>query len=222
MKTDSEIQKDVLEELKWEPSIKASEIGVAVTNGIVTLTGYVDTFSKKKQAEKAVLRVAGVKAVAEDIVVKLLNSSKKTDTEVAEAVVNALKWHSSVQEDRIKVAVESGWVTVEGDVDWAFEREAVKLAIENLVGVRGITNLITIIPRVTSNDVKAKITAAFHRNATLDANNIAIETVGSKVVLTGTVRSFAEKQDAGLAASKAPGITGVENDLEVKIPALAF
>jgi osmotically-inducible protein OsmY len=222
MKTDLEIQKNVQEELKWEPSINASEIGVAVSNGIVTLTGYVDTFSKRKIAKNAAQRVVGVKAVAEDIVVKLLSSSKKTDTDIAQAVVNALKWHASVQENRIKVTVESGWVTLEGTVNWAFEKEATKLAIENLMGVIGVSNLITIEPKVSTTDVKAKIRSAFQRNSSIDANNIIVETIGSSVILTGTVRSFAEKQDAEDAAYKAIGITDVDNQLEVKIPVLAF
>jgi osmotically-inducible protein OsmY len=222
MKTDLEIQKNVQEELKWEPSINASEIGVAVSNGIVTLTGYVDTFSKRKIAKNAAQRVVGVKAVAEDIVVKLLSSSKKTDTDIAQAVVNALKWHASVQENRIKVTVESGWVTLEGTVNWAFEKEATKLAIENLMGVIGVSNLITIEPKVSTTDVKAKIRSAFQRNSSIDANNIIVETIGSSVILTGTVRSFAEKQDAEDAAYKAIGISDVDNQLEVKIPVLAF
>jgi osmotically-inducible protein OsmY len=222
MKTDLEIQKNVQEELKWEPSINASEIGVAVSNGIVTLTGYVDTFSKRKIAKNAAQRVVGVKAVAEDIVVKLLSSSKKTDTDIAQAVVNALKWHASVQENRIKVTVESGWVTLEGTVNWAFEKEATKLAIENLMGVIGVSNLITIEPKVSTTDVKAKIRSAFQRNSSIDANNIIVETIGSSVILTGIVRSFAEKQDAEDAAYKAIGITDVDNQLEVKIPVLAF
>ena len=222
MKTDLEIQKNVQEELKWEPSINASEIGVAVSNGIVTLTGYVDTFSKRKIAKNAAQRVVGVKAVAEDIVVKLLSSSKKTDTDIAQAVVNALKWHASVQENRIKVTVESGWVTLEGTVNWAFKKEATNLAIENLMGVIGVSNLITIEPKVSTTDVKAKIRSAFQRNSSIDANNIIVETIGSSVILTGTVRSFAEKQDAEDAAYKAIGITDVDNQLEVKIPVLAF
>ncbi len=222
MKTDLEIQKNVQEELKWEPSINASEIGVAVSNGIVTLTGYVDTFSKRKIAKNAAQRVVGVKAVAEDIVVKLLSSSKKTDTDIAQAVVNALKWHASVQENRIKVTVENGWVSLEGTVNWAFEKEAAKLAIENLMGVIGVSNLITIEPKVSTTDVKAKIRSAFQRNSSIDANNIIVETIGSSVILTGTVRSFAEKQDAEDAAYKAIGITDVDNQLEVKIPVLAF
>jgi osmotically-inducible protein OsmY len=222
MKTDLEIQKNVQEELKWEPSINASEIGVAVSNGIVTLTGYVDTFSKRKIAKNAAQRVVGVKAVAEDIVVKLLSSSKKTDTDIAQAVVNALKWHASVQQNRIKVTVESGWVTLEGTVNWAFEKEATKLAIENLMGVIGVSNLITIEPKVSTTDVKAKIRSAFQRNSSIDANNIIVETIGSSVILTGIVRSFAEKQDAEDAAYKAIGITDVDNQLEVKIPVLAF
>lgn len=222
MRTDLEIQKNVQEELKWEPSIKASDIGVAVTNGVVTLTGYVDTFSKRKIAKNAAQRVLGVKAVAEDIVVKLISSSKKTDTDIAQAVINALKWHAAVQENRIKVTVDNGWVTLEGSVDWVFEKEASKLAIENLTGVIGVSNLIIVEPKVTTIDVKSKIRAAFQRNANIDANNITVESVGSKVTLTGTVRSFAEKQDAEDAAYKALGITDVDNQLEVKIPELAF
>jgi osmotically-inducible protein OsmY len=222
MKTDSEIQKDVLEEIKWESSIKNSDIGLAVTNGIVTLTGSVDSYVKKKLAKEAALRVLGVKAVAEDIIVKLSNTKIKTDTEVAQAVVNALKWHSSIQEDRLKVTVENSWVTVEGDVDWAYEREAVEDVIENLIGVRGVSNLIIVKTKVMAHDVKSKIMAAFHRNATIDANNISVETVGSRVVLTGTVRSFAEKKDAEVAAGNAPGVVNIYNQLEVKIPELVL
>lgn len=218
MKTDLEIQKNVMEELKWDSYIKASDIGVAVTNGIVTLTGYVDNFSKKKAAENAALRVAGVKAVAEEIKVKLGDSFQKTDTEIAQAVLNALKWHSSIPDDKIKVKVENGWVTLDGEVNWLYEKDAVKHAVENLLGVKGVSNLITISSKVNTSDVKSKILAAFHRSASIDSDNIFVENIGNKVVLKGTVRSYAEKQDAEHAAWNATGVSIVENKLEVNVP----
>lgn len=223
MKTDLEIQKDVMEELKWESFIKSSDIGVSVSNGVVTLSGFVDTFSKKRLAENVALRVGGVKAVAEDIVVKFSTDNKITDTDIAQAVLNALRWNSIIPEEKIKVKVEDGWVTTKGEVDWTFEKSAIRLAIENIIGVKGLSNLVTINPKVKVSvpDIKGKITAAFHRNATLDANNIVVGGVGSKVILRGTVRSYAEKQDAEHAAWNAPGITEIENRLEVIVPVMA-
>lgn len=218
MKTDLELQHDVMEELKWEPFLKSSEIGVAVNEGVVTLSGCVDNYGKKKSAENAALRVAGVKAVAEDIVVKLGTSDQKSDTEVAQAVLNALKWHSAVQEDKIKVKVDNGWVTLDGEVDLTFQKDAVRLMVENLVGVKGISNLITLSPKVSVRDVKKEINAAFHRSATIDSNNIIIENIGNKVTLRGTVRSYAEKQDAERAVWSAPGVTTIDNRLEVNVP----
>src|ERR1017187_4881712 len=147
MKTDSEIQKDVMEELKWEPLLTATEIGVAVKNSVVTLTGTVDTYAKKEEAENAAKRVTGVKAVAEDIQVKPFNSFVKNDTEIATMIADSMKWHSAVQEDKIKVKVESGWVTLEGNVDWEFQKDAAKNSIKNLGGVKGISNFITEIGR---------------------------------------------------------------------------
>jgi len=220
MRTDLELQKDVIEELKWESSIKASDIGVSVTNGVVTLTGYVDSFTKKKAAENAALRVAGVTAVAEDIVVRLGASDKKTDTEVAQAIITAIRWNNIIDENKIKVKVESGWVTLEGEVNWSFEKNAIEHSIENLVGVRGISNLITISSKLKTTDIKQKITAAFHRSATLDANNIIVDSVGNTVILRGVVRSYAEKQDALRVAWNAPGVTKVDNKLVVDVPML--
>lgn len=218
MKTDLELQKDVMEELKWEPFLNSTEIGVAVKSGIVTLSGTVDNYSKKKIAEKAALSVGGVKAVAEDIVVKVGASNHKDDTEIAEAVVNALRWNSAVQEDKIKVKVENGWVTLEGQIDWPFQREAAKTAVESLLSVKGITNLITIAEKISTADLKKKIREAFHRSATIDSNNIDIINNGNKVTLTGSVRSYAEKQDAEKAAWNAPGVTAIDNKLEVVVP----
>lgn len=222
MKTDAEIQKDVMEELRWEPLLNASEIGVAVKNGIVTLSGTVDTYGKKVAAEDAAKSVAGVKAVAEDIEVRLSSFGTRNDTEIAQAVMNALKWHSAVQEDKIKVKVENGWVTLEGEVEWEFQKSAARTMVENLTGVVGIINNIKIQPSVVATDVKRKINAAFHRSATVDSEKINLEVAGSKVILKGKVRSYAEKKDAENAAWLAPGVDRVENKLEIDTEVFAY
>jgi osmotically-inducible protein OsmY/ferritin-like metal-binding protein YciE len=222
MKSDIEIQKDVMEEIKWEPFLNASEIGVAVKNGIVTLSGMVDNYSKKASAEKAAKRVVGVKAVAEEIQVGISPSFKKTDTEIAEAVLNALKWHTAVQEEKIKIKVEDGIVKLEGEVEWEYQRTNAKTAIENLSGVRSVINLINVKPKITSTDIKQKINAAFHRSATIDAGKVTVEVEGSKVTLTGKVRSFVEKEDAERAAWAAPGVISVVSKIEIEVPEFVF
>lgn len=218
MKTDEEIQKNVMEELKWEPSIKSTEIGVSVKNGVVTLSGMVDTYLEKKTAEKAAFKVAGVKGVAEDIDINIAFNHTKTDSELAQTALNALKWNVLVPDEKIKVKVENGWVTTEGMVEWVFEQNAVRDAISTITGVKGISNLVKIEPRANVEDVKNKISAAFERSAMIDANNIHVKTIGNKVILTGTVRSYAERREAELSASNAPGVSVVENNLHVQIP----
>lgn len=222
MKTDIEIQKDVMEELKWEPLLTASEIGVAVKQGVVTLSGTVDTYSKKEEAESAAKRVSGVKAVAEDIEVKPFATSMKNDTEIARMIADSLKWHSAVQEEKIKVKVEDGWVTLEGGVEWEYQKEAIKNTIKNLTGVKGISNLITVKPSTTARDIKQKISLAFHRSATVDAGKIDVEIRDNKAILTGKVRSWAEKNDAENATWKAPGITSIENKLLIDTEVYAY
>jgi len=222
MKTGLEIQKDVIDEIKWEPFLNASEIGVAVNNGVVTLSGTVNTYSKKRAAEDAAKRVAGVKAVAEEIEVKLFATSVKNDTEIAQRITDSLKWQSAVQENKVKVTVEKGWVTLEGEVDWEFQKKAIKNIVSNLTGVKGIGNLITVKPSVSAKDIKQKIAAAFHRSATIDSEKIQIDVHGNKAILSGKVRSWAEKKEAQNASWSAPGITFVENKLEIDTEVFVF
>jgi osmotically-inducible protein OsmY len=222
MKSDYQIQKDVMEELKWQAFLKASEIGVAVKNGVVTLSGNVDSYSKKLAAENAAKKIAGVKAVAEDIEVGISPIYRRTDAEIAEAVLDALKWHTAVQEEKIKIKVEDGNVKLEGEVEWEYQRTMAKTAIENLAGVRFVINLITVKPKISPSDIQEKIIAAFHRSATVDSSKIRAEVEGSKVTLSGTVRSIAEKEDAENAAWFAPGVMSVVNKIEIEVPEYEF
>ena len=222
MKSDLQIQKDVIEEIRWEPYLNASEIGVAVKNGVVTLSGQVDSYSKKIIAEKAAKKVSGVKAVAEDIQVGILPGFRKTDTEIAQAVLSALKWHSAIQEEKIKIKVEDGNVRLEGEVEWEYQRSSIISTVQNLTGVRSVVNLIMVKPKITSSEIQQKIEAAFQRSATIDSGKITAEVLGSKVILRGKVRSFAEKQDAEVAAWNAPGITSVESKLAIELPEYAY
>lgn len=216
MKNDAQIQKEVLDELRWNPLVSSTQIGVAVKNGVVTLSGTVDSFAKKTAAEQAASRIGGVRAVAEDLEVRPLISLKKNDSEIAEAVVNALRWNSSVNDEKVKVKVEDGWVTLQGESEWQFQKESAKRSIEDLSGVKGISNLIHVTPRASMTDVKDRIKSAFYRHANIDARDIQVQTSGSQVTLTGKVRSLAEKRDAENAAWAAPGVTKVDNQLEVR------
>lgn len=222
MKSDSEIQADVMEELKWEPILNTAEIGVAVNNGIVTLSGAVESYAKKLAAESAAKRVSGVKAVAIDIEVMLQKAGKRSDTEIAQAAVNALKWNTQLSTEKIKVKVEDGWITLEGTLEWEFQKTMARNALENLFGVKGIINKITISPKIKSNEIKQKIKAALIRSATIDSEKIFIETIGDKVILTGTVRSYAEKQDAEDAACAAPGVAKIDDQLEIESEVLTY
>jgi osmotically-inducible protein OsmY len=222
MKNKYQIQEDVVEEIKWHPHLNSSEIGVSVKNGIVTLSGMVDSHSKKVSAENAARKVAGVKAVAVDIIVRLSPAYRKTDTEIAEVVVNALKWNTAIKHDKIKIKVEDGNVKLYGEVDWEYQRTAVESAVENLSGVRQVINMITVKPVVSSSDIQRKIRAAFHRSATINASGVISEVEGGTVTLRGRVRSLAEKQDAEQAVWLAPGVDKVVNQIEIELPAYEF
>ena len=216
-RTDAAIQADVMAELKYEPRVLPNEIGVVVKDGVVTLTGWVDSYTKKWAAEDAAHRVRGDKAVANDIEVRLPTSSQRTDADIAKAALNALEWDAFVPTDRIKVTVSNGWVTLTGDVDWQFQREDAERVVRRLTGVRGVTNLITVKPKVTPSEIREKIEDALVRNAETDAERITVEVQGSKVILRGTVRSWAEKDEAERAAWAAPGVTSVDNRITVAV-----
>lgn len=214
MKTDTQLRQDVLAELEWEPSIDPNEIGAAVHNGVVTLTGYVSSYAEKLSAEHAAERVSGVKAIAEEIEVKLPGSNQRTDTDIAQAALNAMKWNSVVKNE-IKVKVEDGVVTLTGDVNWNYERDSAKRAVEYLTGVRRVVNLLKVHARPSVDDVKEQIKKAFERAASLDAAQIQVETHDGEVTLKGKVRSWAESREAVTAAWGGPGVTEVRNQLKI-------
>jgi osmotically-inducible protein OsmY len=214
-RTDADIHKDVLAELQWEPSLRDDDIAVAVRDGVVTLAGFVDSYADKWKAERVAGRVKGVKAVANDLEVKLPAPSQRPDPDLARAALDALKWNISVPQDGIQVKVEKGWITLEGDVDWYYQREAAERAVRNLTGVKGVTNLITVRARPTPSDVRQRIKEALQRGASFDADRITVEIQGNKAILRGTVRSYAEMRDAERAARNAAGITEVQNLLTV-------
>ena|ERR1700716_2055924 len=215
IRTDEEIQRIVMAELKWDAKLQPNEIGVSVRDGVVTLTGWVDSFLKKWSAEDAVLKVSGVKAVANDIEVKL--ASEHTDADIAAAALRALEWDAFVPSDKVQVTVSKGWVTLKGEVEWQYQRQDAERVVRRLAGVKGVSNLIVIKPRSTPSELKKKIEDALVRNAELDANRITVEVQGSKAILKGTARAGAEREEAERVAWSAPGITSVENRIAVEV-----
>jgi osmotically-inducible protein OsmY len=219
-RTDEQIQRAVMDELKWEPRVQPNEIGVSVKNGVVTLTGWVDSFNKKWAAEEAAHSVDGVIAVANDLEVRLPNDAERLDSDIAADAVRALDYDAMVPPGSVEVTVSHGWITLRGEVEWQFQRRAAERAVRRLAGVRGVTNLIVIHPKVRTSpdELKKKIVQALVRNAHTDAKQITVEVAGDKVILNGTVRSWAEKVEAQRIAWSAPGVSEVDNRIVVTVP----
>jgi osmotically-inducible protein OsmY len=216
MNGDRELQRAVLDELGWEPGVKASGIGVSVTDGVVSLTGYVDSNFEKWAADRGAKRMLGVMAVANEIEVRLPGDRMVIDSDIARAAENVLDWNIGVPNQRIKLTVEAGWITLEGMVDWQFQRQAAERAVCHLMGVRGISNQIGIVPKTTPAEVKAKIEAALLRSAKVDAKGITVGLSDNKVILSGNVRSFSEREEAERAAWAAPGVFEVEDHIRIE------
>jgi osmotically-inducible protein OsmY len=215
MKTDPQLHQDIMQALNWEPSLNPAHIDVAVRDGVVALAGFVTSLTEKWTTEHVVKSVSGVKAVADDLEVRLPTENERTDSDVARAAMIALEWNTSVAHDRITVTVRNGWVTLDGSVDWPYQKTAAEEAIRPLMGVKGVTNTLVVQPKVATTDISAKIAEAFERNAALEAQKIWVEATGSKVILRGNLHSWMERAEAERIAASAPGVTEVENHISV-------
>jgi len=220
MKTDSQLHRDVLDALSFEPSLNATSIGIAVKEGVVTLTGVVTSYAERWTAERVCATVAGVRGIAENLQVILPQRQKRTDTEIAHAVLSAFKWDVNVPNERLRVKVREGWITLMGDVDWKFQRNHAESAARFITGVRGVTNLIQVKPTITPKDVRARIEQAFNRQARINSSQVQVDVQGSKVTLSGTVMAYTEREEAEDAAWSAAGVTEVTNEIQIE-PRLA-
>ncbi|TFZ55228.1 BON domain-containing protein [Methylorubrum sp. Q1] len=217
VRTDAEIKRDVEAELRWNPSIDSTDVAVTVKNGVVTLTGFTRSFTDKWEAERAAKHVAGVAGVANDIEVRLPSVDERPDPEIARDAVAALKNRLPMSAEHIQVTVKSGWVSLEGEVEWQYQRGAAEAAVRWVRGVKGVSNLVQVKPRAAASEIKQKIDEAFRRSAEVDANRVMVEAKGSEVVLNGTVRSWAERQEAERVAWAAPGVTKVDNRITISL-----
>ena len=215
MKTDNQVQQDVLAELKWEPSVNAAQIGVEVKDGIVTLAGHVGSYAEKWDAERAAQRVAGVKALAIEMDVTLPGSSKRNDADIARSAESTLQWMTYLPKDSVKVMVENGWITLSGELDWEYQRRAAANGVRYLMGVTGVSDQITIKPKVSLSAVKSEIEAALKRGAKADAQKISVAVHGADVTLTGTVHSWSERDLARHSAWGTPGVRNVVDNIAV-------
>jgi osmotically-inducible protein OsmY len=216
MKTDIELQRDVLDELTWDPSVNPAHVGISVRDGIVSLTGHVSSYAEKYAAERAAERVYGVRAAANELEVRLPGGSARTDEDIAAAAAKALEQNVAIPSDTVKAMVSSAWVTLNGEADWQYQREAAESAIRYLPGVLGVTNLVVLRPHATYSDIKTRIEDALRRTAELDAKRVEVEVADGHVTLTGNVRSLAERQQAERAAWAAPGVCDVEDRIAVE------
>jgi osmotically-inducible protein OsmY len=215
MMIDKDLKQQVENALDWEPSVDAKDIGVSADQGVVTLRGNVASYAEKIIAERVTLQLYGVKAVANDLVVRLASIDQRTDTEIAQAALNALKWHTRVPDDRLTVTVKDGWVTLAGTIDWQYQKDAAARAIRDLIGVKVVTNDIRVRPRVKTTDVTDQIEAAFKRSAEIDARRVNVTAEDGTVILSGNVHSWAELREAERAAWAAPGVSRVDDRLTV-------
>jgi osmotically-inducible protein OsmY len=217
MRLDSDIKRDVEDELRWDPDIDATDVGVSVQNGVVTLIGFVRSYAQKTQAERDAKRVAGVVGVANDLEVRLPVLDERPDPEIARDAVSALKAELPYSSENIKVVAKGGWLTLEGAVEWNYARERAESAVKRIRGVKGVTNMISLKPKATPYEIKRKIEDAFRRSAELDASRVTVEANGSEVILRGTVKSWAERREAERAAWAAPGVTRVDNRIAISV-----
>ena len=215
VKSDLQIKTDVLSELKYEPAVKVTDIGVLVKDGVVTLTGAIATHSQKWHAMRAAKRVSGVKAIADEITITLAEQHQRTDPELTTAAVHQLEWSTTIPKGSTTVTVHEGWITLEGEVEWWYQRNAAEDVLQHMIGVKGITNRILLKPTISAADVEAAIRAAFERSAMLDAKKIEVQTSGSTVTLVGTVSSNTEREDAERVAWAAPGVLAVDNQIKL-------